>query len=673
LSGDVLTLQPAGVGFPGGLSAGTQSISGRKTFVDGITLNSLAQEGATNGQALLWSSAHNQWMPGTGGGSGASWGFIGGTLTDQLDLVAALNAKNISLAVVGSTPNTSGASVVGQQLQLQPADLTNPGVLVAGIQNAGKVVLAGLEQDGATSGQVLGWNGSAWVPTTSGGAGGSGWIYVADVAVSGGAVSNKTYEDPSNTVLTGCTVSALTINISVRASYPKIVIGASTYWLTRDTGGGYYSGTISATVAAGTVTLTVYMPNDTPGASVGLAIAYDAPPTILTLAFTGSYPGTQTQLKAGDTFSIAGTTDVGCTGVEIENYGACVLQTITFASTTSFTVTGAIADRGTTTQALAAQLKARNAAGAYGALALTSNTVNLNNTYPTITLGTITYPGSQQALKNSETATVAATYSNTDTVSFTSPNGDLSITNPGTIEATKTVTRIAGSYNVSVNNMSVVGTRTANAAQSTTSKIINIANVAPTISVSTPAARLRSGGSDGTPTQSHTITITSNQQLASAPTMLEGASGVFTSSWVGGPTVYTRSLLVSDSFAKGSYTFNGLVATGLSGLVQNTISSGAGYVLGGFVARSLTFSAFSQSTTMNVAVTTYSKVQAGIFTATNQPALRNATQGDHSNILNTFTVDSIGSNPTTVWWNDVAAASTNSTGTAQIVAIEEIV
>jgi hypothetical protein len=172
------------------------------------------------------------------------------------------------------------------------------------------------------------------------------------------------------------------------------------------------------------------------------------------------------------------------------------------------------------------------------------------------------------------------------------------------------------------------------------------------------------------------VSIVANQQLLNAPSLAAGVGGgtLIGGGFVGGPSTWTRTLNVSDNDTKGAYTFGSLVATGLAGLVQSVINSGSAYTLGGFVARALTFAPFSQSTALNVGVVTYAKLQAGIFTATNQPAARNATQGDHSNLLNTFTVDSLGNvGPTNLWWNDVAAAGSNSGGTAQITAVEETV
>ena len=46
---------------------------------------------------------------------------------------------------------------------------------------------------------------------------GAGWVSIADVAVSGGAVSNKVYDDPpNNTIVQSCNVSGLSLLITVK-------------------------------------------------------------------------------------------------------------------------------------------------------------------------------------------------------------------------------------------------------------------------------------------------------------------------------------------------------------------------------------------------------------------------------------------------------------------------
>lgn len=508
---------------------------------------------------------------------------------------------------------------------------------------------------------------------TNTGSGGTGWISITDVSVSGGTASNKVYADaPNNTILQSVSVSLNSLVISVKSSSPNVTVGGVTAVLPPHASGGYYLGTVAVT-GSGAITAQLVTPNGDLGAIDTVQANLVPAPTILTLAFTGSYPGAQTELKAGDTFQVTGTTNVPAVGVQVSAFGAGIAQSISFASSTSFTVTITIADQGNTPQALIARMSAVDSNAAVGPTFDTTNTVILNNLHPTVTFTGTTYPATQSALKGTEVASVAVTTANLDSILFTSPNGDLSITAPTVIAPSKLATRIAGSYNVATTNFSAVATRNANGATTTTNGVIAIANVAPTITVTTPAARLRSGGNNGTTVQGHVITLTSDQQLASAPTLLEGAGGgTFLASWSGGPTVYTRTLNVHDNDVKGAYTFNGLVATGLAGLVQNTVGSGAAYTLGGFVQRSLTFSAFSQNATINTGVVTYNKLTATIFSATNQPALRNASQGNLSNIVNTYTVLTLGTPTTVLFWNDLVAASTNSSGTAQILLLEEV-
>lgn len=516
----------------------------------------------------------------------------------------------------------------------------------------------------------------------------AGWIYVTDAVTQGeGTVTSKVWQDsPGDTVLQSFTASSADITLSIRASYPNITVGGAPATLTRDATGGFYSGQVDITVAAsGDVLVQVFSGDDLEGDRDTVAVTLDLPPTILTLSFTGGYPGVQTELKAGDTFQITGTADEPIDEVAILDFEAFDAANIV-ASGTSFTVTGTIADRGDAAVFRPARVRVRDAVtGAYSAPRDTNelggavdgtDVVQCNNTYPVIGFGAIAYPLGQQALKDSETATVINTIDFNDTVLYDSPNGELIITNPTLEESPKTVQRIAGGYNITVDNLRITANKISNDATSVAQTNIQIADTAAVITVTPPAARLRSGGNDGTTIQSHTITLTADQQLLGAPTLNAdaGASGTFLGAWAGAGATWTRTLQVHDNDDKGTKTWQGLSATNLAGVITTVITTGATYELGGFVPRSLTFSVFSQITTMNVAVTDYSKVTAGIFTATNQPAQRNPVQGDTSNLVDTFTVLSpLNTNPQSVFWNDVTQANANTSGTAQITDVQEAV
>jgi hypothetical protein len=103
----------------GGDNWGTQvAITG--ITIDGAGTNAnpleIAQQGATNGQALLWNG--NAWAPGTVSGTGDNW---------------------------GTQTATTGAALSGNGTAGSPLNLA---------------------QQGATNGQVLRWNGTAWLPGT---------------------------------------------------------------------------------------------------------------------------------------------------------------------------------------------------------------------------------------------------------------------------------------------------------------------------------------------------------------------------------------------------------------------------------------------------------------------------------------------------------------------------
>lgn len=516
-----------------------------------------------------------------------------------------------------------------------------------------------------------------------GGEGGSGWVLIGDVTVPGGVADLKVYQDEAETVLQSCRVSNYDVELAVRSSFPVVSVAGVFYQLAPSTVG--YAGTLTLTITGSTVvTVKAQTPNGANGAEDTVNLTYEAPPELLTLEFTGSYPGTQTELKAGDTFQLTGTTDKPADAIDIQDFGALTASLETFVAGTSFAVTGVIADRGNVAQLLSAKVRARSAAsGAFGSERDTNlsggnvdgvNVLNLNNLHPMVVWGAVAYPPGQGALKASESAAVAFSMANADEVAFTSLTGEISIVNPTTNEDPKTVTRISGNYNDATPNLRAVATRNANATQTTTDTLVKIANVAPVLTVTVPALRLRSGGGNGTAPQDHVITLTSNQELSATPVMDPVTdAGIWEGAWSGGPKVWTRALRVLDTHLKGTYGWENVSALNLAGLAATVIATGAVYTLGGFVPRTLYFGAFQQSTVLAGTVVDYSKLVANYFTATNQAATRTLTQGDVANYGNRFTVTVLGVLPTTLWWNDRLAAMTNSSGLAAIVGVEETV
>jgi hypothetical protein len=231
------------------------------------------------------------------------------------------------------------------------------------------------------------------------------------------------------------------------------------------------------------------------------------------------------------------------------------------------------------------------------------------------------------------------------------------------------VTRIAGSYNIVTNNFRITATRTANNAVTVSQGIVKIANTACTLAVTEPAARLRSGGNDGTAAQNHVITITASQQLYAAPTLVAPIGAWQGGGFSGSGTTWTRSLQIHDNDVKGTYSWGSISGTNLAGLVTTAITGNADYVLGGFVSRVLTLAAYANETTMNVEATTYANV-AMTWEVKSLPNKRSvgttATPDANSWCLNTLST-----NPTIIRILDTAATLGSSVPTD--VTIQETV
>lgn len=521
-----------------------------------------------------------------------------------------------------------------------------------------------------------------------------GWVRVVDILPqAGGTISGKTFQDPgADTILQTFTTDDLDVRVSIEACYPKVEVNGTPATLPKV--GDVYAGIVDITLSgAGDVVVQLITADDELGGADTSVAAFVAPPTITLLRFTGGYPGSQTEVKENDTYDILVEADKNFDQVIIEDYEAGQSATIGVASTNSTTVSVTIADRGDSAVLRPARVSVRDAIT--GSISATRDTnqgggstdgldvVLCNNLYPSVSFGSVTYPVSQSALKASETADVANTVSDFDTITYDDlGTAHVSIPSTTTFQNPKTVTRIGGTYNVSgdggVNNIRITANRAANDATTAVSSTVNIASVAAQISISEPFTRLRSGGDNGTSIQSYTITSTSNQQLQGVVDIdiqHTPVSGGWTAGWSGGPKSFTRQLQVHDDDPKGTFTWQpaATVGTNLAGIVTSAITGDNQYVLGGFVARTLTYSVpFSTSVSMDVEVVDFTKLTAGIFTATNQPALKQAI-GTPPSVTNGFTIDAVSINPTAVIWLDSPAAGSNSSGTAQITDVEETV
>ena len=440
-------------------------------------------------------------------------------------------------------------------------------------------------------------------------AGSQGFVAITDIEPTNPSdnVGTKVKTDDNN-VLQSCTSSTTNVTVSVLAvtagtSFkPTVTVNDVEATLTRNALTDVWTGTAAITLTGSsphTVTAT-----HSEGATDAATVTIEAAPVISQLEFSGAYSQgvDQTEHAQGQTVSLTIASDTPFTELEIVDDAGTATEalSLSFAATTTKTVTVTVADRGSygTGAPIIVPAKARikSANGTWGDYFESNDfggtngvhILALNNTRPLVEINSIVYPVGQYALKDTESVTVNVSESNVDSLVWSSPNSQLSISSPST-SGNKTVTRASGGYNITNNNLRVVSNRVANATQTTLDAIVWIAHDAPTITVTTPATRLRSGV---TP-QQHTITITSNQRTQATPT-LSASVGTWQGAWstVNNGTTWTRPLSISDSDTKGAATFSGLSITNLAGIEVTTITNGENYTVGGFTARSIVFGAW---------------------------------------------------------------------------------
>ena len=436
-------------------------------------------------------------------------------------------------------------------------------------------------------------------------AGSQGFVAITDITPTspGDNVGSKVKTDDNN-VLQSCTSSTTAITVSVLAVTgstfkPVVDINGTAATLTRNTLTDVWQGTAAITLTGAspyTVTAT-----HSDGAIDTATVTIEAAPVVSSVLFSNAYSqgAGQTEHAAGQTLDLTITSPTLFDAVEVIYTNGLTATTAVgiteIANTLTHTLEVTVADQGSygtgAPLILPAKARIRNLNGTWSNVFSSSDfggtngthILALNNTRPSVTAGVITYPASQFALKGTEQATVAATYTNVDSVLWTSAS-QLTVNDP-TVMGNVVVNRLAGGYNIDTTNLTATAQRVANATTSTTNVVVWIADTNPVITKTLPAARLRSGVA----AQNHVITLGSDQRLISIA--MGAAAGTFSGSWAtaNNGLTNTRTLVVADSDPKGTATFTGLSAINLAGKEVTTVTTNLDYVLGGFVTRTVTF------------------------------------------------------------------------------------
>lgn len=532
-----------------------------------------------------------------------------------------------------------------------------------------------------------------------------GYVFITNVTNAGNVGDKQYVADtvPANTVLTECTSDTTNVTISFLAEpagfySPTLSIGGTQCTNLAQYGDDrrLFTGSINVALTCAPGEYQDFTVESSTGQSATVRVNLaGAGPEITAISF-GSYPGSQTALKHNDTITVTATVANDASSVWIEADKAS--KTLVYLTLGAVDGAGAGYRNATGTITISSissnspvDAQAVNALGTLGDV-FTSANLTIDQVYPTITYNSITYPATQGALKNSEQATVNATVSNwtngVDTIVYSSPNSQLSIDSTTTYVQAKTATRINGDYNVSTNNYTISATKVSNNATTTSSTVVRIANVAAQLSISEPATRLRTGGTGysnvglttAATTAEHTITISSNQILASVPTLAAPDAGK--GNWkngsfanAGGMTSFTNVLQLPDSSTRGTHAWGAISGTNLSGLSTTAITGDANYTIGGFMPRYYRVVLGQNESTGGVEVTTYSKFSLTWQYTNGDGTIKALTRSTNINetppVTGQYTIAANSSNPTVFIILDTAATQGQTVDSA--IRVEEVV
>tara|TARA_B100001094_G_C18194816_1_gene809993 strand:+ start:842 stop:3424 length:2583 start_codon:yes stop_codon:yes gene_type:complete len=239
-----------------------------------------------------------------------------------------------------------------------------------------------------------------------------------------------------------------------------------------------------------------------------------------------------------------------------------------------------------------ASFKARNNFNSQGDEFSSQPLANLNNgTIPQIQFNSVSYPAGQQAIKSSESAAVDNSVSNFDSIVYSSPNGELSISSPNTFEQSKNTDYLNGGYNVDVdggvNNLKISATKTSNGATIESSSIVNIANSPLILSVNNLASKL----SSSVPGESDQFNLSSSQVMLNAPTLgvdpaQSPPSSLSQNNSGTSKNGNSYTINIAESDQKGTFSWQ-VSARNLANISTTTISTNPTYTLAGFSQRTI--------------------------------------------------------------------------------------
>lgn len=502
-------------------------------------------------------------------------------------------------------------------------------------------------------------------------------IHITDVTpVSGGIVANKGYfadTVPANSLLSSAISNTNDVRVSVVArglpfTPPDVEVDGVEVANWSPMSETLFEGTVDLNV---TESKTVTATNITTGVegTVDLTLLIGGPE--VTLLTIGTLPGSQTEVKAGDVLSFTGTVDNSAESVELVIGGAAGSGNIStlneedsagvgyrsFAGT--FTV-------GTNSGDLGIAVRGQNFLGTYGDNGSSANTITLNQTKPSIGTISANYPDGNNALKDGESATVAATVSNFDSINYSYVGSDdVTITDPEVYAVSKTVTLNTGDYEVSA-NYQITATKASNGAVTTKTGTVRIATTAATaaFSIVGSPSRLRTSSAGET----YTLVVSPNQDVSNEPTITVPTGATWQTGWSKSGSTYRRDFVIDDTTARGDLDFVGTLINDAN--VSNAISGT--FEVGGITERVITFNAFARKMAIGTTVVDFTKTRAR-YDGTGSDLTRRT---DTVDVQGAFTIvnaaDEYDPNGGYLFLNDAAFAGANTSGTLGVIFEETV-
>ena len=520
----------------------------------------------------------------------------------------------------------------------------------------------------------------------SGGSSINGSVFIYSLTPDVGNITTTMGENNSvvSSAVASVEVTEITVGVFAYTGHTHVrpnvkVNGSDVSWTTNASQNptSYY-GTVSLTMNTGTITA-----RHEDGAYHSVIVGTDPAPVILDAVFTGGYPSGQTEVKYGDHFDIIVNFDPNeeePTHIEVYDFGSCQHNYIDLSTTElnwgtvhHATITTTIKYTGDSPSTKYARLTSYNGNHTKGNVVNTNdngtingiNTLLCNDLYPSFVDNGTDFPSGQTAFKDDEEGGQHTTVVDFDTILYSSPNNDFMFPDDETSysEFKVIVYNNVSHYNDTITNYRIVATKISNGAKSTFNKVIEVANVEATITVTQPINRMRTSESG----ERYTIVANSNQNLSGIPDIGIPVSGTWQGSgFTGNSKHFTRRIVLVDGDAGGSspWTLNTPI-TNNAGIVSNISGN---EVVGGFVSRQIPLAPFATTTDLDTSVTDTSKLR---LTWSFKPNMVFQPIGSTPPIVNGWTINDININPTEIEILDTSAA--NSSSQESTITIEEIV